>query len=261
MNRPILRWFGGKFLLAPWIISHFPKHRIYVEPFGGAASVLMQKERTYAEVYNDLDDSVYSLFKVMSRLETCQDLRLQLEQTPFSRREFVLAHDYHPDPVESARRLIIRSFMGFGSDSAADFEKKTGFRNNSSRSGTTPAHDWVNYAKELPKFMARLKGVVIENRDAIELIKQLDHKDALFYCDPPYPHDTRSVKHGYRFEMVNHDHESLLKTLMDIDGAAVVSGYANPMYDKILKGWKRVEKGSYADGAKKRIEVLWINKP
>ena len=62
--RPMVRWHGGKWVLAPWIISHFPPHQIYTEAFGGAASVLLKKPRCYAEIYNDLDGEIVNLFRV-----------------------------------------------------------------------------------------------------------------------------------------------------------------------------------------------------
>lgn len=125
-NRPILRWHGGKFILAPWIISHLPKHRIYVEPLGGAGSVLLRKPRSYAEVYNDRDGEVVNLFRVAR--ERGDDLRRALELTPFSREEFVLSYASTDDPIEQARRTVTRSFMGFGSNS---HNHLTGFRGNS----------------------------------------------------------------------------------------------------------------------------------
>lgn len=135
-RRPILRYHGGKWLLAEWIISNFPPHRVYVEPFGGAASVLLQKRRTYAEIYNDLDGEVVNLFRVVR--DDGLRLRQMLELTPFARDEFKLSYETSDDPIEQARRTVVRSFMGFGSNS---HNKLTGFRSNSNRSGTTPAHD------------------------------------------------------------------------------------------------------------------------
>lgn len=190
-TRPVLRWHGGKWLLAPWIISHFPQHRIYVEPFGGAASVLMRKERTYAEVYNDLDDVVVNLFRVLREPDKAADLLNRLRLTPFARAEFNDALGVPENDVERARHLIVRSFMGFGSNAhsaspvaaktafkshtrAADAYRSTGFRANSSRSGTTPAHDWSNYPDALELVIERLRGVIIENRRAIEVMAQHD---------------------------------------------------------------------------------------
>lgn len=261
VRRPILRWHGGKWLLAPWIISHFPPHRIYTEVYGGAASILLRKHRAYSEVYNDLDGAVVNLFRVLQWPDTAAILKERLMLTPFARKEFELAYNHHADPVEWARRLVVRSFMGFGSN-AHNPEISTGFRSNSSRSGTTPAHDWANYPGNLAAIIERLRGVVIESRPATEILVQHDREDALHYVDPPYPHSTRADGCGdYHSEMSDDDHEALAEVLRGLKGMVVLSGYPCDLYDKELyPDWHRVERKALADGARKRVEVLWINK-
>lgn len=138
LKRPILRYHGGKWRLAKWIISRFPQHRIYVEPFSGAASVLLQKPRCYAEVINDLDNELVNLFQVVR--DSGHELISKLELTPFSRSEFLASYEQSNNPLEQARRTIVRSFQGFGSNAHG---RLTGFRSNSNRSGTTPSHDWL----------------------------------------------------------------------------------------------------------------------
>ena len=256
IRRPVLRWHGGKWLLAPWIISHFPKHQVYVEPFGGAASVLLRKERSYAEIYNDLDQSVVLLFRVL-RSERASELVEALRLTPFARDEFAEAYQEAEDEVERARRLIIRSFMGFGSNG---HNRSTGFRANSNRSGTTPAHDWVNYPDSLATVVARLSGVTIENKDAKAVMAQHDAPTTLHYVDPPYVFDTRSDKgDDYAHEMTDDDHVELLTFLRGLLGMVILSGYPSALYDDALADWRRVERKALADGAKERTEVLWIN--
>ena len=255
-TRPVLRWHGGKWLLAPWIIEHMPAHRVYVEPFGGAASVLMRKPRSYAEVYNDLDDDVVNLFRVL-RSNRADDLIRLLTLTPFAATEFRAAYEASDDAVERARRLIVRSFMGFGSNGV---HQRTGFRSNSNRSGTTPARDWVNYPDALAAIVDRLAGVVVLNRDAKEVMQAHDQADALHYVDPPYVFDTRSdAAHDYAHEMTDAQHLDLLVFLKTLQGKVIVSGYPQPFYDETLTGWHRVQRTALADGAKKRTEVLWMN--
>lgn len=267
-TRPVLRWHGGKWLLAPWIISHFPAHRAYVEPFGGAASVLLRKERAYAEIYNDLDDDVVNLFRVLQDPAGGSELLRRLELTPFARSEFEMGWEETPEPIEKARRLIVRAFMGFGSSAHSDKgrgHKTTGFRANSSRSGTTPAHDWRNYPEEIVAFIERLRGVTIERRPATQVMVAHDGPDTLHYVDPPYVPETRNrsnahyPKHQYRHEMTIADHEQLLEELVGLSGMVVLSGYPHPLYDEALTGWVRVEREALADGARPRTEVLWIN--
>lgn len=258
ITRPIMRYHGGKFRLAPWIISHFPNHQVYVEPFGGGASVLLRKNRSYAEVYNDLDGEVVNLFRVAR--DNGNELARLCQITPFSRAEFELSYESSMDPLEQARRTLIRSFMGFGSASAAGV--KTGFRANSNRSGSTPAHDWVNYPNALRAVIERLQGVIIENRDAYDVIAHHDTPEALIYLDPPYIQSTRSQsskEKGYKFEMTDDQHLDLLTKIKNVSGMVVISGYENDLYNDMLACWQKVSKKAFADGAKERTEVLWLS--
>lgn len=259
MARPVLRWHGGKWMLAPWIIANLPTHRVYVEPFGGAASVLMRKPAVYAEVYNDLDGDVVNLFRVLRDPLASAALEAGLRLTPFARDEFLAAYQATAEPVERARRLVVRSFMGFGSD-APNITKPTGFRANSNRSGSTPAHDWANYPDSLARTVARLRGVIIENRTALSVMAQHDSAETLHYVDPPYVGMTRTRNRGeYVHELSDSGHAELLAFLPTLKGKVVLSGYPHPAYDAALSGWQRVERSAFADGAKARVEVLWKN--
>lgn len=257
IERPVLRYFGGKWLLAPWIISHFPDHKVYVEPFGGAASVLMRKPRSYAEVYNDLDNEIVNLFRVLRNPRQSKELERRLRFTPFARKEFDWAYVKTAGAIENARRLIIRAYMGFGSDGHNQDAGKTGFRANSNRSGTTPAHDWVNFPNQIQRFCERLAGVVIESRDAFEIMAQQDGQDTLFFLDPPYVHDTRGTKHSYKFEMTDADHLRLIQFIQNLKGMVILCGYSHEIYEQL--GWREIRRESHADCARDRIESLWLN--
>lgn len=266
ITRPPVRWHGGKFLMSRQIIPYLPAHRLYTEAFGGGAGVLLHKPRSHAEVYNDLDDDIVGLFRVLQDpAQACRLVEL-LRLTPFARREFEIAYDQSDDPVERARRLVIRSFMGFGSNAHSATQRghqSTGFRSNSNRSGTTPAQDWANLPDAYGAIIARMRGVVIEHRDALEVLRRHDAPDTLHYVDPPYLHDTRSMfkggKSAYRHELDGGGHRRLLEALRGLAGMVVLSGYAHPLYDLALSDWRRHEFPAFADGARPRTEVLWIN--
>lgn len=258
MKSPVLRWFGGKYRIAPWIVSHFPPHKIYVEPYGGAASVLMRKPASYAEVWNDLNDEVFALFWVLRSEDMHMRLKKSLEHTPFSRREFELAHTYTPDPIERSRRLIVRSLMGFGADSACDPTNKTGFRSNTTRSGSTPAHVFVNYSEHISAFHQRLRGVVIENKDALEIMDSHDTPETLHYLDPPYIQSLRRVG-AYSHEMTDEAHAIMLDKALALKGKVIISGYSHEMYSEKLRGWQKAEKSTRSDKAGARTEILWMN--
>lgn len=276
-HRPVLRYHGGKWKLASWVLQHFPPHHVYIEPFGGAASVLLKKPRSYGEVYNDLDGEVVNVFRMLRDPATAHELRRRLELTPFARDEFRAAYGEATDDIDRACKMITRAFMGFGSASMTR-TNMTGFRSNSNRSGTTPATDWANWPQYVPQIVERLRGVIIENRDAAIIIAQHAEDRSLIYADPPYPPDTRSSLankngnsyrrgatpgtsgHYYRHDMVDDDHRALAVLLHETKGMVCVSGYPCPLYDdELYSDWDRVTTKHMADGAKARTEALYMN--
>lgn len=260
-TRPALRYHGGKWRLAPWIISHFPPHRIYVEPYCGAASVLLRKSRSYAECINDLDGEVVNLFRVLRNPAQARELVRMVELTPFARSEFEESYLLHGDPIEQARRTLLRSFAGFGS--AMSQAHATGFRDNTTRAGTTPAHDWAGMPSAIELIAQRMRGVVVDKRPALELIVRHDTDETLFYIDPPYVAATRSERYrhsAYNFEMTDNDHRDMAAVLHGIKGMAIVSGYACDLYDhELFADWRRIEREAHAEGARDRTEVLWLS--
>ena len=257
--RPLVRYHGGKWRMAPWILRHMPAHRVYVEPFGGGGSVLLQKPRSYAEVYNDLDDEIVNLFRVAR--DDGERLAQACELTPFARAEFDQSYRACADPLERARRTVLRSFMGFGSAAASG--QSSGFRANSNRRGTTPAHDWMNYPAHLRRIVERLRGVVIENRDALDVMAAHDGPDTVHYVDPPYVHSTRGFRRrasAYRYEMDDAQHRELARALHKLKGTVLLSGYRCPLYDDLFADWQRIDVAARADGARARIESLWVSR-
>jgi len=264
-TRPVLRYFGGKWMLAPWIIRHFPAHRIYVEPYAGAASVLLRKPRSYAEVYNDLDDEVVNLFRVLRDPELGARLIAQVGLTPFSRTEFQAAYEVVEEPVERARRLVVRSYQAHGAN-GVHLNRSSGFRANGLSANTSPARDWASLPGPLGAVVERLRGVTIESRPALDIIARFNAGNSLLYVDPPYVPSTRSQKHhgaeqyhAYPCDMTEADHESLLDVLLASPSMIVLSGYRCELYDDRLEGWARSDVDTTADGGRARTESLWVN--
>jgi len=167
--RPPLQYPGAKWSDARWVIRQFPDHRTYTEVFGGGASVLLRKRRAHNEVYNDKDGDVVNLFRVLRDPEKKRALKQALQNTPFARDEFERAYERSADPVERARRLLIRSHMGVGRTGTTGYS--TGFRAVSNNRGSTYARSWQTLPRALDEVAERLRGVVIENRDAEEVLK------------------------------------------------------------------------------------------
>lgn len=265
ITRPVLRYHGGKFRLAPWILQFFPPHRIYVEPFAGAASVLLLKPRVKSEVYNDLDSRIVNVFRVLRDPAQAVELQRRVALTPFSREEFDATYEEPADAIDAAHKTIVRSFMGHGSDSATR-SVRTGFRAKC-HDRALPSIEWANWHQAVPTFTSRLMGVVIEHRDALEVLARYDTPESLAYVDPPYVFATRSAiqgrtrgTQGYRHEMDDEAHRRLASVLHGFSGMVVLSGYPSALYDRDLyPDWERFERRHTADGGRARTEVVWLN--
>lgn len=257
IERPALRYFGGKFRLAPWIIKNFPPHLTYVEPYGGGGSVLLRKKPSYHEVYNDLDGEVVNFFRVLR--ERTDEFIKAIELTPYAREEQVYSFIPADDEFERARRLYVRAWQSHGGGRT---QWRTGWRyeKNDTR-GSKMTDDWnkIDYLFAIAK---RLKTVQIENDDAVSVIKRFDDSRTLFYLDPPYLPTTRSMrwrKKAYTFELTEQDHIALAELLNGIEGMVILSGHPSDLYDELYAGWRKVSKSTTTDFQSRTIECLWIS--
>lgn len=265
-----VRWLGGKHRLAASLAAMLPPHRLYAEVFGGAAHVLFAKPPSQIEIYNDVDEGLITFWRVLR--DPLQSLRLEynLSRTPYSRR--VYEHNRTTwrgvaDPVERALRWFVIARMSFG----GNFGGSWGYGRT-----INPARAWTNVRATIRKARTRLQQVVVEHGDWFDVIQRYDDPQTLYYLDPPYTHAQRRAGR-YRHELSDSDHERLVDLLLAIQGSAIISGYANPIYTRLEQaGWPRYERHTTCSAAgrtrrsglaqpgavlahQKRIECLWVS--
>lgn len=257
ITSPPLRYHGAKWRIADWVISNFPPHTAYIEPFCGGAGVLLQKPLSSFEVINDLDNNVINFFDVLR--ERPDDLIRAIELTPYARAELERARRPADDPLEKARRFYVLSWQ---QHHPGRMDKNTGWRvmyRNTRNWGVV--QDW-NRTSHLYDVAARLKHVQIECRDALQVIEHYDTPKTLFYIDPPYMKETRSDNWGgraYRFEMNDEDHQQLATLLHRVQGMVVLSGYPSVLYDELFRNWQRIERTTANVANQSVTECLWLN--
>ena len=257
-TRPVIRYHGGKWRIAPWIISHFPPHRVYVEPFGGGGSVLARKNRCPTEVYNDLDERVVNLFRVLRDQAGSAELIRRVCLTPFARAEYEdWCFEDPRDSIDSAHQMLCASWFG---QSSKGRNIRSGFdtRINPADGYCSRERAYRALPEAIRSFSERFCGVIVERGDATKVMQRFDGPATLHYVDPPYITSTHSSK-VYANYLTDADHAALGAVLLGLQGMVVVSGYPHPLYDEMFAGWKRREIKALADGALERTEVLWIN--
>ena len=251
--KAILKYPGAKWKIADWVISHFPEHKVYCEPFFGSGAVFFKKEPSYIETINDVDGNIVNLFRVCR--EQPEALARAMELTPFAREEFVDCYDMTVgDAVERARRTLVRYHQSFGTTNSS----KKSWRNVQTYGGPRCATMWNYLPETIIECCQRLKDAQIENIDAIELIKRYNSPNTLLYCDPPYLQRLRK-KNMYAHEFSEERHVELLGVLKQSNSMVVLSGYDDELYNDTLKGWRTAQKDTIAQMGLHRTEKIWMN--
>lgn len=262
-----LKWHGGKYYLASWILSNFPdrsRYTHYNEPFAGGLSVLFRHDpEGKAETVNDLNSELSNFWQVLAY--TPERMLRALWGTPLSESEWIEATQVgalNPDRVRRATSFFIRyrqSRQGLGKDYCTPTTRtRRGMNENVS--------SWLSAVDGLQDAHERLRRVEVRRMPAVEFIAKYDHSRALFYLDPPYLHETRVTTQDYDCEMTKLDHDQLLHTLGGVRGMFCLSGYRSDLYDHYadIYGWRRVEieidnKASAKRTKEKKVECLWMN--
>lgn len=268
IERPALKYNGGKFRLREWVISHFPKHKTYVETCLGGGSVLLSKPRAIVEIGNDLDGNIQNFFQVLRN--SPKALIRKIHFTPYS--EDSMSEAFHSigddDPINRAWAFYCMCWMSLRANDIRQSSLNFRIKGNlQGEGGHSPAR-LFSKTRHLYQIAERLRGVILTRMDAEELIRVYDTPDTLFYVDLPYLGDSRNTQRLYNLELTgSNDHQRILKALAGIQGMAVVSHYVHPLYDSTLDGWEVVTKDTLSNnfqrGAgkveKKRTEALYLS--
>lgn len=256
-------WYGGKFNHLNWLLPLLPETEHYCEPFGGSAAVLINRPPSPVETYNDLDGEVVNFFQVLR--DQKEELIQAIGLTPFSREELKKAINGKGEKlsdVERARRFFVRARQTRTGMAQVSREGRWAHCLLCSRSGMGAAVSrWLGSVEGLSEIAQRLLRVQIEHAPAAEVIKRYDSDKTLFYCDPPYPHETRGDSNMYAFEMSDEEHTQLAELLRNVKGKVAVSSYDCKLMDELYAGWNKIEAPSkLAHSVKKpRTEILWTN--
>lgn len=258
-------YYGGKFSHLDWLLPLLPECHHYCEPFAGSGAVLLNRKPSKVETYNDLDGEVVNFFRVLRSKK--EKLIEAIGLTPFSREEFALACELCPglSNFERARRFYIRvRQVRTGLVQTASLGRWANCKNTSRRGMSGVISRWLGGVATLADIAERLLRVQIENRPAVELIKLYDSPQTLFYCDPPYIHETRGDAKAYSNEMNNQAHEELAQVLNSVQGLVAVSNYDCDYINKKLypsKKWFKTTglKKTIHSTKDKRVESLWTN--
>ena len=259
--RAIFRYPGSKWSIADWIISHFPEgyeKMVYLEPFCGSGAVFFNKNPGAVETVNDMESDIVNLFRVLR--ERPNDLKRVLELTPYSREEYDLSFEPCDEPVEKARRFMVKTTQAIG----AKMDGKCGWRNHKQMKIGGTACKWGGITETIDTAAARLRGdtthlVQIEHSDALQLIRRYNFPEVLMYLDPPYVLSTRKGGKLYRYEMDDAGQAELLDLIKASRAKIIISGYDCDLYNTALAGWKKDSTMAQTTSAEMAQETIWMN--
>lgn len=260
--RSLFKCHGGKFYLAKWIISNFPKdyeNLNYYEGCFGGGSVLLQKNKSISESCNDLDHNIIGIIRCLTDdPKTFIDLIQKIEYTEDEFEWSKTVSELSADITRFVAELVRRRFSRGGLRKAFSWSERL-------RGGIPGDRNaWETYKQQLPLIADRLKDVKVYSMPVEQLVKEKDAEDVLWYIDPPYLPSTRQSPDTYTIEMAEAQHISLAEVLNKAKGKVLLSGYPSPLYNKLYSDWtlecKPVSNHSSQRQIKeKRIECLWKN--
>ncbi|MBA3824525.1 MAG: DNA adenine methylase [Ktedonobacterales bacterium] len=264
-------YFGGKQKLVQHLLPLVPRHEVYVELFGGMASLLFAKDPAELEVYNDLDSALVNFFRVLRHRGDCAELVRMLDLSPYSKEEYLDARLHWndtDDPIEKAHRFYIAAYQAFSGHFG-----RSGWKLVTKGGEHNPAHSFRSAIEMFSLFSQRIRHVQIDHDTFARIIRAYDAEDVFFYADPPYVAETR--KDGfYRHEMSMGQHAELLHLLTTCKGKVILSGYDHPLYREALGDWQLIQVATFAQSAGKtrktglkgtgamkdqaRTECIWV---
>ncbi len=264
-HRIVFGWYGGKFSHLDWLLPLLPNCHHYCEPFAGSGAVLLNREPSPVETYNDIDGEVVNFFSMLR--DRHEELIRAIALTPFSREEYcraIYGKTNGDSEIERARHFYIKARQTrTGLAQTASLGRWANCKNTSRSGMSGVVSRWLRGVESLNEIAQRLIRVQIENRPAIDIIRLYDSPSTLFYCDPPYLHATRGDSKAYGFEMDENQHQEFAETVNECKGKVAVSGYDHPLMDKLFRPgrWFKTLGDDKTIHSTKgtRQEVLWTN--
>jgi DNA adenine methylase len=266
MGLGLIKYPGGKGRLWRWIIQYLPKSDVYCEPFGGAAHVLLNKEPSPLEIYNDIDGNLVNLFCVVADPNLFRKFLRRVQPLPYARSLYNYCAQTiaeQTDPVERAWRFYVLMNQAMPGGRGWGYNIRH-FKH------TAVSCLWANSVDRLPAIHARLRRVQIDHLDWRVCLDRYDQPGIVWYLDPPYPRETRRTAKLYSHELTTDDHVELVDRILRLKGMVAISSYPSPIYAKLKEaGWKEVRRNTWCwmslDSRRKhgkcppRTEVLYLN--
>jgi len=269
-NRTIVNYTGGKKNIRGKILSYFPKdYIIYIEPFGGSYSVGML-QKSEVEIYNDLEDNVYCLFKVLADPELFTEFKKKCDLTYYNES---IRNEFKSNLKNKELSILDRAYYffiinRFSLSGVGGFCMDVAVRRGMSRSISA----FLSTVECLEEFHQRISRIIISKKDGIKLLKLYDRDGVFFYCDPPYIWSKRSSSMKYAVDMDKEKHQEFINTILGMKKAKIlISGYKSKEYNILeengftcvgihkINGHPQQFRHRSAVEDIKKIECLWFN--
>ena len=261
-------YYGGKNRISDMLNHLMPQSKIFIEPFIGSGSTILNRDRSEVEIVNDFDPAIANLYAVMADKERGRELLDKIFRLPYDERLFKTACECQRENFKGINE-IDKALLTFVLVSQSF--------NNTRRQFSRGGYDTESYQRKirtnLPKIYERLQGVQVYNKDALRIIEEAaDNPDVQMYLDPPYLHSLRGegADKVYFKEMEDIDHVRMLEAIQNAKCRILLSGYhadKNDLYDTYLlpHGWKSQELVKVVKSSQRKeerdiaSEWVWFN--